>query len=313
MVTAKDRELNYNFTVECRHCERAYEIFMDYDDFHEKFVKGMPIEQAMPYMPKDMQILLTQRIGPCCWKNPVTYTRTEQPEPQEKKTRRLVTKKGREVVTPYTDEEMVEKLAKIPGDSDFVLDIIKKRKKLRGDQVIWGHILVVEYEAKEEAKKNPQPQAPKHIVGDMKKIIEMFEQAKQHLKYPKIRLTIGDSQIRLSMAGEKSKYPGAIQVVREIEQEVYGNQYRRAVDKRHDWLGRINTDGTFTPDRNLHPEFLPQLIEFLKKFAKDPLAVAREYGLLTGNCCFCNKTLTATKSTDVGYGPICAKHYGLVW
>lgn len=35
------------------------------------------------------------------------------------------------------------------------------------------------------------------------------------------------------------------------------------------------------------------------------------HGKMTGKCCFCNSPLIDQKSTDVGYGPVCAKHYGL--
>jgi len=33
----------------------------------------------------------------------------------------------------------------------------------------------------------------------------------------------------------------------------------------------------------------------------------------TGNCCFCRRELTDKRSTEVGYGPICADHFSLPW
>ena len=30
-------------------------------------------------------------------------------------------------------------------------------------------------------------------------------------------------------------------------------------------------------------------------------------------CCFCNRALEDERSTAVGYGPICAGHFGLAW
>lgn len=37
------------------------------------------------------------------------------------------------------------------------------------------------------------------------------------------------------------------------------------------------------------------------------------YAHESGNCCFCNRLLTTTESVSMGYGPHCAKRYGLPW
>src|SRR6185436_1560785 len=37
------------------------------------------------------------------------------------------------------------------------------------------------------------------------------------------------------------------------------------------------------------------------------------HGHTTGNCSFCARDLTDPRSTSVGYGPICAQHFGLPW
>ena len=51
----------------------------------------------------------------------------------------------------------------------------------------------------------------------------------------------------------------------------------------------------------------------LVALATDPAKVAAEHGKLTGKCCFCNRKLDDKRSTEVGYGPICAEHYSLPW
>jgi len=51
----------------------------------------------------------------------------------------------------------------------------------------------------------------------------------------------------------------------------------------------------------------------LRRMAADPAAEATAYGRLTGSCCFCRRPLTDGRSIAVGYGPICADHYGLAW
>lgn len=45
--------------------------------------------------------------------------------------------------------------------------------------------------------------------------------------------------------------------------------------------------------------------------AENPAKVAADYGRLSGRCCFCKIELTDEKSIAVGYGPQCARSYGL--
>jgi hypothetical protein len=51
----------------------------------------------------------------------------------------------------------------------------------------------------------------------------------------------------------------------------------------------------------------------LDALAADPERVAAAYGKHTGQCCFCGSALSDGRSVAVGYGPICAKHYGMAW
>lgn len=111
------------------------------------------------------------------------------------------------------------------------------------------------------------------------------------LKFPKARFLApdGKSEMRLSLAGPTSKYPGSVQVkVNEA------------------WVGRINADGT--PSYGLvNGNFVPTLTNI----ASDPAAAAKSYGALMCRCSFCNLALTDAGSVEVGYGPICADHWGL--
>jgi hypothetical protein len=126
-------------------------------------------------------------------------------------------------------------------------------------------------------------------------ILTLFTAAKQHLKFPKIWLQVGTQQLRLGVAGNASKYPGAVNVT----DGVFNGT----------WFGRINTDGTFTPSKALTPE----VAKILEQLAADPVKTAADFGKLTGRCCFCNKALKDEKSTAVGYGPVCAKKFNLPW
>ena len=46
---------------------------------------------------------------------------------------------------------------------------------------------------------------------------------------------------------------------------------------------------------------------------ENPQAFTAENGKESGQCCFCSLPLTDERSVKVGYGKICAGHYGLPW
>ena len=77
------------------------------------------------------------------------------------------------------------------------------------------------------------------------------------------------------------------------------------------WFGRILRDGTFEPSRK--NDAPAELLPALRDFAAKPAQVAAAHGRLTGRCCFCNSGLDDPRSTAEGYGPTCAKHFGLPW
>jgi Family of unknown function (DUF6011) len=129
------------------------------------------------------------------------------------------------------------------------------------------------------------------------RIFGMFDSAtKTGLKRPAIRLADGSgSAIHLSLAGEKSKNVGCIYVRQESGDKNY--------------YGKITPDGKFLPVSMCPPTVGKQLIDF----AADPETIAMNYGKLTGCCSFCGRKLTDDRSTDVGYGPVCATKFGLNW
>ena len=55
------------------------------------------------------------------------------------------------------------------------------------------------------------------------------------------------------------------------------------------------------------------LIAILTALVRHPAETAATYGKLTGKCSFCHSELSADNSTDVGYGPVCAKRWGPPW
>jgi len=137
-------------------------------------------------------------------------------------------------------------------------------------------------------------------IGDLSGILRLFATAKEHLKFPAIVMAVGlDQPVRISLAGEKAKQPGSLTVTSGHRDEETGRAY----------FGRVTLDGQLDARR----EAPVGLAAAIQAFAKDPAGVAAEHGRLTGRCCFCNQALQDERSTAVGYGQTCAKHFGLPW
>jgi hypothetical protein len=75
------------------------------------------------------------------------------------------------------------------------------------------------------------------------------------------------------------------------------------------WFGRVLVSGQYEPSQKAPAG----VATALRELAADPVKVATEHGKLTGRCCFCNIKLKDERSTAVGYGQICADHFGLPW
>lgn len=141
------------------------------------------------------------------------------------------------------------------------------------------------------------PAAPAPTVP-MPPLIAFLESAKlpkpgtKGLKAPKARFLAADgkSELLMMVAGPRSKFPGSLKVF------VAGN-----------WVGAIGLNGTVYGPM----QYDKATLDILEVVAKDPAAAAAKYGALMGRCSFCNKTITDEGSVEVGYGPDCARHYGL--
>jgi hypothetical protein len=140
---------------------------------------------------------------------------------------------------------------------------------------------------------------------DGKSIIERLQVAKAHLQYPKIRVILDDEyRIVFRLKGQKSKAPGTVDIVApddEVETR-FGWGAR--------WLGRIELDGSIVLSRFAKENPVGDEIQKMADGFEDYLAAN---GRLTGVCCYCGRQLTDERSTAVGYGPICAGHFGLPW
>jgi hypothetical protein len=158
----------------------------------------------------------------------------------------------------------------------------------------WVQTLIDRAEGKDPEKVTVQ-------LGEFTGVIALFKKAQEKLKYPKINLTCQGNGIVLSVAGSTSKAPGSINVAGEGH---WGNR---------PWYGRVSPEGTWVPVKSLVDDkpMYDALSGLLCEFGKDPAGVAKKHGGLTGRCCFCNSNLTDARSTAAGFGPTCAKNFGL--
>jgi len=147
-----------------------------------------------------------------------------------------------------------------------------------------------------------QAPAAKVEIGSLDGILQLFNLSANRLKFPAVVLNVPGlpDGVRVSRAGQRAKQPGTLNVTAGAKDD---SEYGRT------WYGRVSLDGSYSPSRDA----IPAIATALQAFAAAPAKVASEYGRLTGICCFCRKALTDERSTDVGYGKICAGHYGLPW
>jgi hypothetical protein len=191
--------------------------------------------------------------------------------------------------------DLLGRLTKLSaGDQRFAASLCEQfgRRGLSGKQAHWVGVLL-------ERAERPEPESKP--VGDMGGLVALLERAKQHLKRPAIVVRANDRDLRLSIAGPSAKVPGAINV---CSTGRWGDR---------DWYGRVTPAGQFEPSRKYDDATLTGVATALQAMADDPAKAAGDYGRLTGVCCFCSIALTDGRSTEVGYGPVCADHYGLPW
>lgn len=198
---------------------------------------------------------------------------------------------------PNVSDELREGLSRLsPKDQAFAQSLLSARRP-SNKQMHWIGILA-------ERTKLPDPTAKPEresvVIGDMAPIIRMFDHYREHhVKTPKIVLSTGHGLIVAYPAGEGSQYPGCVQV------KEYDGQGR--------WFGRIYRDGRFELSPKYKAEDMTHVTGILTALCADPIATATAHGRLTGRCCFCHIRLKDERSTEMGYGPVCAESFGLDW
>ena len=133
------------------------------------------------------------------------------------------------------------------------------------------------------------PPAPRLDLGPVAAFIGAARQ--RGLKFPALRVldVSGTSELRLSLT-VKGAAPGSIAVKR-------GGEFVGCIRPTGETTGGLQAD--------------PALQAHLLRVAEAPVQAAQAFAALTCRCSFCNLPLTDEGSVEVGYGPICATHWGL--
>jgi hypothetical protein len=178
-------------------------------------------------------------------------------------------------------------------DRDFAGSLIEgfdRYGRVSEKQLYWVNVLI-------QRANGAKPMASTEVVSVVE-IKNLFAKASKSLKRMKIRLkTTFNQNVVFTIAGERSKYAGQVMITD-------GGPFGDNKD-----FGKIDMEGNLLKTNQCDDNVL----SLIKEFANDPAETAGKYGRLTGNCCFCMRGLEDERSVSVGYGPVCANHYGLPW
>ena len=152
---------------------------------------------------------------------------------------------------------------------------------------------------------NPKAATKPVEVGDISGLVALFAKARESgAQWPKLRAIMDDDTVlTLRLAGEKSKHVGQIMVTS-------GKQENRL------YYGRVDQAGAFHASQQPNEKQLAACVPVLKAVATDPAAQGTAYAQRTGHCAFCALPVGEgedKRSIEAGYGPDCAKKWGLPW
>lgn len=179
-------------------------------------------------------------------------------------------------------------------DAEFAGSLIQgfnRYGRLSDKQMPWVQTLT-------QRASQPRPEPVALVTVDFKPIQDLFDLASKSLKRIKIKLQTATGQaVVIHRAGAMSKYVGQVLIT---DGAPFG---------QNKFFGRVDTTGEFFATGAATQE----VCQLVKEFSENPAETAGRYGRLTGGCSFCNHGLKDQRSTQVGYGPVCAKRFGLFW
>jgi hypothetical protein len=214
------------------------------------------------------------------------------------------------LVTATAEQESLKQLViqgRVPDrDLSFSTSLVQARKP-SASQMYWVGKMIESATAVTQpvvataAKALNPAWTPEPLIKiDVSKIVSMFENARKHLKFPKVTLLMDvknlKSGVRFSFDRKGRNLLWANEAVS------YGVTY-----------ASINLDTGVVDLRRHGLNRKTEFLALVDEFSKTPIQMAILHGKLTGNCCFCSLPLTDERSLQCGYGDTCARHYRLPW
>ena len=115
--------------------------------------------------------------------------------------------------------------------------------------------------------------------------------------HPKVRLAFAGKPLVLTVAGGKSRNPGAVNLT---DGGAFGS---------NTYFGKITVSGKFEPSAaaaNLSRDAKAALWDIMTRMRDGQAeSVFAEHGKALGVCCMCGRDLSNQESVDLGIGPVC--------
>lgn len=155
----------------------------------------------------------------------------------------------------------------------------------------WVEKMMIRALGMEEVEHEP----PRFKVNSLK-LFKMFKEVEGKIQHPSWLLA-------LPMAGGHQ----------EIKMWPYKGELSFGWAHSSGWLGAVKLNGDLVMSKYVKKADQKVIHELVTELCNDPFGTVAAHGKLMNKCCFCKKSLTDPNSVDHGYGPVCAKHWGLPW
>ena len=182
------------------------------------------------------------------------------------------------------------------NNNSFVRHMVHTLRRFNGlTQRQWAVVAEIRREQQQQGIDKPMTPMPE----SWKRMAVMFRMASGQIKSPTVRLDLCGSDHSIVFEPD-SPYGPSLYVRRRTHPQRLVMIVNLKYNRIH-WKG-INKAA-------LRDEY----IQCLQEFNDNPIEIARAYSSKYGKCSFCARPLSDPRSTEVGYGPICATNYGLPW
>lgn len=227
-----------------------------------------------------------------------------------------------EALRPYLPY-LNEKNAKFAGDLVKQYDL---RGSLSSNQWTWVEKMTITgKEAHRTALREDNA-----VIPDYTAVVELFDRTEGTLKQPKIHLLVDEGngvphrpgwtpmmrELVVRAKRRNIEDPDTLYVeianrtVQMVEKGDGTNRRGRSESSRPESMGQVEKTPKIFRPRNHTPD---DVLIVMEQFRNDPLGTIVRLGKATGRCSFCGSPLWDRRSRAHGYGPVCAKHYGLEW